>query len=117
MGRSRRRRLLKKSWAGGLSSCQHVLLQAAMACWMFSPICVQRVIMLFRDFTANSASPLLSWLYGEESSYVMQCEEQKPLNSERNCGPPSVLMCVDQPKSLNQLSRSEMTAFVSSFLS
>ena len=104
----------KKSCAGELPSWRLVFRQAAKACCMFSPFSVQRKTMLLRFFTAASASPLLSGLYGEESSCCIPCAAQNSLNSDLNCGLPSVLMCVGQPKSLNQFSRCCITAFVSS---
>ena len=46
-------------------------------------------------------------------SDVMPCAVQNSLNSDLNCGPPSVRMCVGQPKSLNHCSRCWIIAFVS----
>ena len=109
--------LPKKSCAGELPSWWLVFRQAAMACWIFSPFSVQRKTMLLRFFSAASASPLLSGLYGDDSSCCMPCAAQKSLNFERNCGPPSVLMLVVQPKSLNQFLRCCVTPFVSSLRS
>ena len=59
--------------------------QAAIACCMFSPFSVQRKAMLLRFFTAASASPLLSGLYGEESLCCMPCAAQNSLNSDHRC--------------------------------
>ena len=84
-----------------------------MAWWIFSPLSVQRRTIPLRLLTAASASPLLSGLYGDDSSCVMPCAVQNSLNSDLNCGPPSVRMCVGQPKSLNHCSRCRMLAFVS----
>ena len=114
---SPRRCLPKKSCAGELLFWRLVFCQAAIACWIFSPFSVQHMTMLLRFFTAASARPLLSGLYGDESLCCKPCAAQNSLNSERNCGPPSVRMWVGQPNSLNQFSRCWVTPLVSSFRS
>ena len=56
----------------------------------------------FMDFTAASAKPLLSGLYGDESSCTMSYVLQKAENSPLNCGPPSVRIALGQPNWRNQ---------------
>ena len=67
-GRPSRCRLPKNSWAGDVPSCLVVFLQAARVWWKFSPVERARSTRLFMFFTAASANPLLSGLYGEDNS-------------------------------------------------
>jgi len=66
----------------------------------------------------DSAMPLDMGLYGDDSSWLMLLSRQNCLNSERNWGPPSDLMCVGHEATEKNHSLScLMTALVSSLFS
>ena len=91
----------KKSRLGDYPLSLAMLRHAAMAKAMFS---FARVHLNIKDFiflTAASASPLDSGLYAVASSCLMPLAVQYLANSPQNWGPPSVLMKLGQPNSVN----------------
>ena len=88
-----------------------------MASFIFSPFLLHLVMIALMFLTAASARPFDSGLYGEESSCLMPCRSQNWENSVLNCGPPSVLIAVGHPTSVNQSDSCPTTVAVSVRLS